>query len=346
MTYLPFDVLMEIFPLLDSSDLPAMALTNRSFSDYALSAIYEHISSQNMQAACVSITSNPSLAQRVKSLEVNRHDHGRHIDSILPAFRDALRVTLNLRALKWDIDGRHSWVFKSALGAFKLRYFSCSAFTDQDLLDFLHDQTELGEIVLTHSYLFPENGPPPWRFSSLNKFTGSMSWIDVIVPHHPVSHIAISYISRGGPLASLGLTTAPIVDLRIPIHALEKRQPGELKRLFSSLEHLVLITRYAWETPTLSIPVSHLLRDVLGALSTVTDFELIGYDLSTHHEEGEQNASNLFKIATEKAPVIRRFLVEYVTRVGRHMMPTSIVVCWTKEIGGWKEVKFESSVLG
>ncbi|KAJ6468326.1 hypothetical protein C8R45DRAFT_1018306 [Mycena sanguinolenta] len=332
MTYLPFDVLAQIFPLIDSSDLPAIARTNKSLSDHALNAMYGHISSRNMQAACVAITSNPSLAQRVKSLEVNRHDHGRHIDSILPAFGDALRVTLNLRALKWGIDGKHSSVFKFALGAFKLRYFSCSAYTDQDLLNFLHDQTELEEILFTHSYLFPENGPPPWQFSSLQKITGSMSWIDVIVPHHPVSHIAISYISRGGSLASLGRTTAPIVDLRIPIHALEKRQPTELKALFPFLERLVLVTTYTWETSELPVPVSQLLRDLLAALPAVTECELIRirYDRAAHPEEEEHNASIFFKTATENAPAIRRFSVQ----IGMHT-----VVCWTKEIGGWKEAK-------
>ncbi|KAJ7199561.1 hypothetical protein B0H12DRAFT_1244627 [Mycena haematopus] len=332
MTYLSFDVLMEILPLIDSSDLPAMARTNRFFSDYALNAIYGHISSKNMQAACVSVTSNPSLAQRVESLEVNFLDHGPKIHSILPAFRDALRVTLNLRSLKWDIDGKYSWVFKSALGAFKLRSFSCSAFTDQDLLDFLHDQTELEEIVLSHSYSFPESGPSvPWQFPSLKKFNGPMSWIDMIVPHHPVLHVTISYIGRGSSIASLGLTTAPIQDLRIPIHAFEKTQPNELKALFSSLKHLVLMMAPPWPTSTISVPVPRLRRDVLGALSTVKDCEIIGYVL---HDEGEHDASSFVKTATENAPAVRRFLVQYITR-GR---PAN-TICWTKEIGGWKETE-------
>ncbi|KAJ7352318.1 hypothetical protein DFH08DRAFT_650440, partial [Mycena albidolilacea] len=194
MTSIPFDVLLEILPLIDSSDLPAMARTNRYLSDFALDRMYGSISSKNMHAACQSVGSNPNLARRVKSLEINRHNHGHgtHLQTILPVFRDVLRVTSNLRTLKLDIDGKHSWVLKAALGVFKLRSFSCSAYTDQDLLDFLHDQTELEEIVFSHSYSFPEHGAPvPWKFPGLKKVDGPMSWIDMIVPGQPVSHVSI-----------------------------------------------------------------------------------------------------------------------------------------------------------
>jgi hypothetical protein len=241
MTSIPFDVLMEILPLVETSDLLAMARTNRDLSDYALDRIYGHILSKNMKAACQSVSSNPSLAQRVRSLEINysHGDHGYHLESILPSFRDALRVTLNLRTLKLDINGNHSWVLKPALGAFKLRSFSCYAYTDQDLLDFLRDQTELEEIMLSHSYTFIEHGAPI-KFPGLKKFHGPMTWADLIIPHEPVSHVEISYIGHGSPIASLGLSTAPIRHLRIPIHAVDKRQPRELKVLFPALKNLVL----------------------------------------------------------------------------------------------------------
>jgi hypothetical protein len=239
MTSIPFDVLMEILPLVETSDLLAMARTNRDLSDYALDRIYGHISSKNMKAACQSVSSNPRLAQRVRSLEINHSDHGAHLESILPSFRDALRVTLNLRTLKLDIDGSRSWVLKPALGAFKLRSFSCSTYTDQDLLDFLRDQTELEEIMLSHSYTFIEQGAPI-KFLALKKFHGPMSWADLIIPHEPVSHVEISYIGHGSPIASLGLSTAPIRHLRIPIHAVDKRQPRELQVLFPALNNLVL----------------------------------------------------------------------------------------------------------
>ncbi|KAJ6577524.1 hypothetical protein B0H19DRAFT_1120208 [Mycena capillaripes] len=335
MNSIPFDVLMEILPLVSSSDLPALARTNKDLSDHALNRMYSHISSQNVAAACQSVSSNPSLALRVKSLEINRAGRVISIDSILPPLRDALRVTLNLRTLKLDIDGRHSWVLKPALGVFKLRSFSCSAYTDQDLLDFLRDQTELEEIVLSHSYSFIERGSQiPWIFPLLKKFNGPMSWVDLIIPQQPVSHVVISYIRPGSSIASLGLTTAPIRHLQIPLHALEQIHVRELKGMFPVLENLVLTISQVWVIrPVSHIPLPHWLRDLLESLSTVHDLEILGY---RPQDEGEHDPTKFVKTATEKAPAVRRFLVQYSKSDGRIAMVNDRTVCWTKGINGWQ----------
>ncbi|KAJ7352317.1 hypothetical protein DFH08DRAFT_84376 [Mycena albidolilacea] len=327
MTSIPFDVLLEILPLVDSSDLPAMARTNRYISDFALDRMYGSISSKNMQAACQSVASNPSLARRVKSLEMNRHKHGHgaHLQTILPVFRDVLRATSNLRTLKLDIDGKHTWVLKAALGVFKLRSFSCSAYADQDLLDFLHDQTELEEIVFSHSYSFPERGTPvPWKFPGLKKVDGPMSWIDMIVPGQPVSHVSISYITPGSRLASLGLTTAPILHLQIPLGPLKESRSEALKTLFSSVEDLVLTTENSG-TMYAEPSIPYVVQRVLEALPTVKDCRIIGYDPLNEEE-------HVVKTATQKAPAVRRFTMQFTGTIGDRR-----TICWTRGISGWND---------
>jgi hypothetical protein len=255
MTSIPFDVLLEILTLVNFSDLPTLALTTRNVSASVLDQLYNHIQvrGKNMEAACQSIASNPELARRVHTLEVEREAHGAHLESILPALHAALRTTINLRFLVLDIDGRHSWVLKSAIGALKLRSFSCFTYTDQDLLDFLHDQTDLEEIVLGHSFI-PYGRPISWRFPNLRKINATMSWVDNIVPGNPVSHVGISYIASNTPgaLTSLGLTTTPIRHLEVPLHGVHPIPFQQLNALFPALEELTLSITVNWLWPIVS----------------------------------------------------------------------------------------------
>ncbi|KAK7032762.1 hypothetical protein R3P38DRAFT_770396 [Favolaschia claudopus] len=337
MASIPLDVLLEILPFVDRVDLPAMARSNRYLSHYALDQIYGHIASKHMQAACLSTTSNPALAQRVKFLELNRAVHGLQLQAILPFVRDALRVCSNLQTLKLDVDGNHSWVLPTGpeRGVFKLRAFSCATFITQDLLEFLRDQDELEDISFSHSYLFTaERGPPrPWRFPLLKKFEGPMSWIDTIVPNHPVSNITVSYVKAGAAssLAALELTTVPIRHLQIPLHALQDRDLEGLGALFPSLEVLILTVALTWPKTTPSASILHFVRDLLGVLSTVQIFEIIGFTASNEAEN--DSLLHVVQTATEKGhPSLRQFSVQYRDGYGTN---TSRVY-WTKADRGWE----------
>ncbi|KAJ7510531.1 hypothetical protein B0H11DRAFT_1192788 [Mycena galericulata] len=327
MSYIPFDILMEILPLVDFPDLPAMALTNKGLSTYALDRMYRHIVSKNMKGACESVASNLSLARRVKSLEINRSIHGAHLQYILPALRDALQNTLNLRTLKLDIDGHHSWVLEHALGAFKLHSFSSLGYTDEHLIDFLHDQIELEEIRLMHSFI-QYRSPLPWIFPKLQKFEGPMSWIEEIVPRQPVSHIVVSQIvSHGANISALGLTTAPIRHLQIPFHAVDKRSHGELKTLFPAVVDLAFTIDDSW--PTRNNPdMAMWLQDLLATLSTVENVCLLGrFDLLSD----EDDTKSFVHKVTARAPGVRRFNLEI-----RRRGTWPRMVYWTRIDSGWE----------
>ncbi|KAJ7760665.1 hypothetical protein DFH07DRAFT_816341 [Mycena maculata] len=327
----PFDVFMEILPLVDFTDLAAMAATNKDLSAYALDRMYQHIVSKNMQRACESIASNPSLAQRVQSLEINRSDHGANIETILPALRDALRNTRNLRTLKLDVDGQHSWILTPSLGVFKLRSFSSMSYTDQPLLDFLHHQTELEELRLAHSFIESQS-PVPWDFPHLKKFDGPMSWIEVVVPRHPVSHVIVTHVSSVyGTLAAMGMTTAPIRHLQIPFHAMHKRTYEELKILFPALVDLTITNDAVPHNQTivssLSAWVQGWLQGLLAAISTVESVCLLGYDLTDECDE------ETVRKMTERAPAVRKFsLQDRGLGSGRN----SRMIHWERRSSGWE----------
>ncbi|KAJ7036861.1 hypothetical protein C8F04DRAFT_1086340 [Mycena alexandri] len=332
MTSIPFDILMEIMPLIDFPDLTAMARANRDLSGYALDRLYERISSRNIEAACQSISANHTLAQRVRSLEVNREDHGRHLESILPALQNALRSTSNLGILKLDVDGSHSWVLKSAMGVFKLRSFSCCAYTDEDLLSFLHDQTDLEDIRLSHSFV--ERGPPaPWSFLHLKKFDGPMSWVDTILPGQPVSHVVVSHIRMASPsLTSLGLATVPIRHLQIPLHGLHEISSSTLKVLLPAIERLTLTMGRNMFVP-LDTPVW--LEDLLATLSTVRNCDIMEYQPQDEWERREDNVTHLVKTATRRAPAMWKFSLQYsMQHTATGMEHRS--VCWERGIKGWE----------
>ncbi|KAJ7183267.1 hypothetical protein C8R46DRAFT_1027024 [Mycena filopes] len=349
MTSIPYDVLMEIMPLVDFRDLTAMARANRSLSGYALDRLYARISSRNMRAACQSVSANPTLAQRVRALHVNRSDHGTQLDSILPALGDALRVTTNLRTLKLDVDGSHSWVLKSGLGAIKLQSFSCFAYTDEDLLNFLHDQTDLEDITLSHSFI--ERGPPvPWRFLHLRKFDGPMSWIEAVVPGHPVSHLVISHMTNFRPsLASLGLTTVPLLHLQIPLQSLRQIPSPILPVLLPAIESLTLPmdedVAAIFSTP--ETPVW--LQDVLSSLPTVKDVVILKYQFKDEWERPQGDTTYFVDTATKMAPAICKFTLSYRMRSTPTAM-THQIVSWERGIKGWAateedEVFLDSSVF-
>ncbi|KAJ7746297.1 hypothetical protein B0H16DRAFT_1726476 [Mycena metata] len=312
MSFIPFDILMEIMPLIDLPDLTVIARANRDLSGCALDRLYEEISSRNMAAACQSISANHTLAQRVRSLEINRKDHARHLGSILPALRDALRCTSNLRILKLDVDGSHSWVLKSAIGVIKLHSFSCCAFTDEDLLSFLRDQTDLEDIRLSHSYI--QRGPPaPWRFLRLKKFDGPMSWADTLIPGQPVSHVVVSHITNISPsLTSLGLVTVPICHLQVPLHGLHEIPFTTLKLLLPAIENLTLTMGTNMFVP-LDTPVW--LEDLLATLSTVRNCSILEYQPKDEWEGLESNTTHLVKTATRRAPAMWKFMLQYSSRL-------------------------------
>ncbi|KAJ7676275.1 hypothetical protein B0H17DRAFT_1207408 [Mycena rosella] len=253
MPSIPFDILTEILPLLDPGVLAAVARTNKDLSAYALDLIYSHVRCRNMKGACQSIASNPGLAVRVHLLEITPiyHWSTSDVESFLPILRDALRITINLHTLILDIQGGHSWVLKPAIGVITLRSFSCSVYTDQTLLDFLHSQSDLEEIVLQHSFI-PYSRSVPWKFPRLKKLNAPMSWVDTIAPHNPVSHVMISEIVSRAAITSLGLTTTSIRQLDIPLHAVHDKPFEELKALFRELEDLTLTMKFNWATRTAS----------------------------------------------------------------------------------------------
>ncbi|KAJ6553488.1 hypothetical protein DFH09DRAFT_585590 [Mycena vulgaris] len=333
MVPIPFDVLMEILPFIDSPDLTRMARANKDLSGYALDRMYAHIRCRSMQSACGSIASNPSLARRVRCLEINRENNGTDIESFLPALRDILPMTVNLRTLVLDIEGNHSWVLTPALGAFKLRSFSCCTFTDQHLLDFLQDQTEVEEISLAHSFI-PYGRSVPWKFPKLRKLSGPMTWVDTILPHNPVSHVVISHISTTAAITSLGLTNTPIRRLEIPFQALRPNPVNELKVLFPALDDITLTIPFDWTTrnsPTQDL--SGWLQDLFAALSSVKQVSLFSYRLG---DTWLQDEPYFVKRVTERAPGVRTFYLQYRdtrTSTGKR------VVCWTRGINGWESAQ-------
>ncbi|KAJ7088693.1 hypothetical protein C8R44DRAFT_991104 [Mycena epipterygia] len=306
MTSLPFDVLMEILPLIEFTDLTVIARTNKDLSGYALDRLYGHITSRNMKA-------RPRSRHRIYP----------------PVLRDALRITLNLRTLKLDIDGKHSWVLTPALGVFKLRSFSSFTYADEALINFLHDQTELEEIALTHSCF--DFGPRiPWEFPNLKKFDGPMSWVDIIIPHNPVSHVVVSSIASGGAITSLGLTAAPINHLEIPIRAMHGRDFMNLRALLPDLKELVLVILPDWSRNNGIPDLASWLRDLLASFSNVNTFRLSGY----YSENNWQEDSHFVKKATEQAPAVRSFCLKYSNR----MVTGRFIVNWAKRTHGWEAI--------
>ncbi|KAJ7220210.1 hypothetical protein GGX14DRAFT_560028 [Mycena pura] len=326
MSSLPFDVLMEIMPHIDFPDLPAVARTNKELSAYALDRIYEHIPPKALRMACASISANPALARRVKALELNSDTYALHLESILPAISDALRTTPNLRALTLNVDGSHAWVLKPAIGVFKLRSLSCFFFTDDNLIDFFHDQTALEEITLTHSFV-RRTRPITWTFPNLKTFDGPMSWADAMRPPG-LSRVVISHIVAGGSLDLLG--TLPIRHLQIPLHAAHKSSPAEFGALFPALEYLVLSTALdRWGVPLrVAIPgLSEWLRDLLAELHTVQSFHLLEYS-----PEPDRDATYFVKTVTERAPWIREVSLRY----SKYIRSGQRLVVWKRGVNGWE----------
>ncbi|KAJ7470896.1 hypothetical protein FB451DRAFT_1176097 [Mycena latifolia] len=326
---IPYDVLMEILPLVHFADLATLARANKTLSAYALDRIYNHIHCRNMKGACEAIASNPTLATRVHTLEITREYHWNRddIESFLPPLRDALRITLNLRTLILDIDGHHSCLGDS-LGVFKLRSFSCSAYTDDDLLKFLNDQSELEELVLKHSAAYARSGP--WKFPNLRKLNAPMSWVDTIAPHNPVSDVVVSHIIVNGAISSLGLTSTPIRRLEIPIHAVDRKPFQELKALLPALEELSLVMSHNWGIPMADIPdMPKWLQDLLLHLSNVESLAIICY---YPNEPWFNDDAHLVKKATEHAPRIRKISLKHRTSPGIGWR----AVDWTRGSNGWE----------
>ncbi|KAJ7131706.1 hypothetical protein C8R43DRAFT_657669 [Mycena crocata] len=203
---------------------------------------------------------------------------------------------------------------------FELRSFSCLAYTDENLLEFLHDQRELEEIVLAHSYV--EFGRPvQWKFPNHRTFDGPMSWADAIVPHRSVSHVVICHNITGGQITSLGLTAAPISSLQITAHAMCRKPLADLKTLFPALKNLTLTMGVNWPT---QLNGFRIFLDGSGIfLSTIESFGLLAY-----YRDDVQFINEV----TARAPAVRRFSLHYCKHVGME----NRLVCWTKEVNGWE----------
>ncbi|KAJ7650842.1 hypothetical protein FB45DRAFT_888943 [Roridomyces roridus] len=316
MSNIPVDVLLEILPLVRLRDLGSLARANKYLSEHALDRMYEHIDFKHIKKACHSIVANPDLARRVKTLQLdtNSPTHGLFL---LPFVSGALCVTQNLRTLRLDVDGHYSQILRDARSVFKLRSFSCSCYTDDDFVGFLREQTELEELRLTHSYVeSSQTASGAWHFPHLQKFEGPMSWVETIVPKHPVSHLTVTTVTSVMPdISALGLTAVPIKYLRIPFHAVGSRTSEELQVLLPALESLFITASRSRTTMSRNVPhtVQDWLRDLLQKIPTIERVGILGWvDF-----EGGVDLESFVTKATELAPAVREFTVQRTSLFGK-----------------------------
>jgi len=322
MVPIPFDVILDILRYTTTSELAVMTQTNKDLSGYALDRLYDHINHRNMAQACQTIAQNPSIAKRVRTLEIDHITHYPQRDSILPPLRDALACTTNLRRLALNIHGKHGWVFKGCLGVFKLESFSCGFYLDKDVLSFLSDQTELESLTFSHSLSAINFQLDASYLPKLTKVSAPMSWIDILVPNRPVSDVTITAIVFGKSPSSLQLSSSTVTRLQMPLHTFIYMPLPYVKSLSPVLRSLCLD---ASDNSSSTLKIMTWLRDLLPSLSSLRHFTLLGY-----RDPTDQPLSSFITEVTSQAPHLDKFSV---TRADEEQ----IMLSWNRTKGGWLE---------
>ncbi|KAJ7056712.1 hypothetical protein C8F01DRAFT_1154651 [Mycena amicta] len=336
MISLPFDVFMEILPLIDYHDLPVLARANRNMSILALDRLYASIPAKHFVAAGTSISANSALALRVRSLEITREEHEKVSNAVLiPLLQDVFAATTNLRNLVLHLQGTFSVVLRSA--RFKLQTLSCTTFTDQHLVTFLRDQADLEELTLTHSLVpMSSRDSRAWNLPNLRRFTGSMTWVDSILPCTPLlSHLVITS-TRAGRQDMEVLGTVPLQHLQIPFNAVDGASPAQMKRLLPHVQSLTLELGPLWRTflvptSTTGATTEHWLVDVLPSLSTVRCVSVLGFNPS-NGDTTTQNTVEFIRRVTARASTVCEFSV----RFGRATSADQSTWVWKRVRNDWE----------
>ncbi|KAF7329761.1 F-box domain-containing protein [Mycena kentingensis (nom. inval.)] len=295
MASLPFDVLMEILPLLHAKDLPALARANKDLSYYALNRIYASIPAKSFVPAAGSILANPALALRVKSIKITQAVHGSGLSkTLVDLVNDVLATTPNLRHLTLDAEGPYSHLLSGT--ACRLHTFSCCFYTSADLVDFVQRQSELEELSLTHSLVpIPHE---PFFFPKLCRLVAPMSWVDEILPNSVVSHLEITSIRRHTSLVFQKLPAAALRYLKLPFFAVKNMHPTVLRDMMPTVESLALVNvgLGTWTTMEPWLVAS---LPVLSHICAVSIFDLP--DL-TRDDDLEESLLRFVRTATANAP--------------------------------------------
>ncbi|KAF7312031.1 F-box domain-containing protein [Mycena indigotica] len=337
---LPFDVLMEILPWIEYKDLPALASSSKAMSILALDRLYASIPAQCFLGAGTSICNNPTLAQRVLSLEVNRKHNGKNSDIVIPLLSNVLNTTVNLRHLVLHMGGSYCKVLQ--FSRFQLHTLSCHAFTDHHLITFLRQQTELKELVLAHSLPpIPKGRSHPWKFQQLESFDGPWTWAESILPKTPLLSRLMVTSAPSRPCNLKVLADAPIRQLRIPFPAVVPQGTADqIRQLIPRLDSLAILLDTGFMSLLKTNPIPALEQWLITTLSAVTTIRCLAiYGFRTSDRQ-TSNTINFIQNVTAEAPRVLEVSIVY----GPQMDVDAGATCVWKRVSGHDWDSTETSV--
>jgi hypothetical protein len=243
MAFISLDILLEILSYVDTCDLPAICRLNKATSAFAQDALYREIKHRNALDACITISNNPVLATRVRSLDLTLIATSRS-DLCHKAISTALRKSVNLRALSIRFGPTGSSVLRRCTA--KLVSFQCGFFCNDDVVSFLNRQTELREITLSlpHSnearHFVDKNALP-----HLKKLSAPLSWARKLVPGRPTDNITIrgySWDPSDVDLDFLAFSTSSVRDLELDHSFLYNKSLSKMTTIFPAITNLKLFS--------------------------------------------------------------------------------------------------------